>query len=201
MNRNSQNPVPSKVIARRPAPRPSAPARRPSPVQASPAPEMVAPAAPAPVVHDLALRPRTGGTPANLLKSRGYRMDDLHAVAEIAHHYLFSGGTRLALTLFEGLQAVAPTEAYFALGLGLTHDHLGSPVEAERWYAKAAELDSGDPRADINRAELRIEARDYARARELLIRGANKARARADSALETKARALLKHLDRVVSRA
>lgn len=190
---NQHNP-PSRILARRPAPRPApAPARRPSPASAD---------NPAPIVQDLVPPAPSAVVPrSRLSKSNSYRIDDLRAVAEIAHHYLFSGGTRLALTLFEGLQSAAPHEPYFALGLGLSLDHLGDPAQAERWYAKAAELDPGDPRADINRAELRIEARDFPRARELLIRGANKARARADLALENKSRALLKHLDRVLSRA
>lgn len=131
---------------------------------------------------------------ANLKKLRGYRSEDLMAIAEIGYHYLFSGGYNLALPLFEGLQAIDPTEGYFAAALGLVHDHLGNLEEAELWYRKAAALDPGDPRPEINRAELRILKADFAKARELLIRGTNKAKARGDSALEGKARALLSHL-------
>lgn len=129
---------------------------------------------------------------------RAYRREDLMAVAEIGYHYLFSGGYQLALTLFEGLHAVDPAHPYFASALGLTHDHLGNPEEAERWYRKAAELDPTDGRPDVNRAELRIARQDLRKARELLIRGVNKARARRDQPLERKARALLKHLERAI---
>jgi Flp pilus assembly protein TadD len=130
----------------------------------------------------------------SLAQRRGYQRQDLYAVAEIAHHYLFSGGTEIALAILEGLTAVAPEEAYFALARGLTHDHMGDTTEAERWYAKAGELDPSDAHSDINRAELRLEKKDFARARALLKSGANKARARRDSALERKALALLEHI-------
>src|SRR5688572_22039505 len=105
--------------------------------------------------------------PANLkgktlAEVRGYDRDDLFVIAEVAYHYLFNGGTRLALVLYEGLAAVSPKEPYFALALGLTHDHLGEVAMAHKWYAKAAELDPNDGRPDVNRAELYIEARDLA---------------------------------------
>lgn len=132
--------------------------------------------------------------------ARGYQRQDLYAVAEIGYHYLFSGGLEIARALFEGLVAVAPDEAYFALALGLTHDHLQEQETADRWYAKAAQLDPHDPRADVNRAELRIERKDFQAARTLLMRGVKKARIRQEWALERKATALLGHLERASNR-
>jgi predicted Zn-dependent protease len=134
-----------------------------------------------------------------LAELRGYDRDDLFVIAEVAYHYLFNGGTRLALVLFEGLAAVAPKEAYFALALGLTHDHLGEVPMAHKWYAKAVELDPTDGRPDVNRAELYIEAKDLAKARQYLARGATKARKRGDERLAKKAVAILTHLDRRAS--
>lgn len=126
-----------------------------------------------------------------------FNLEDLYAVAEIAHHYLFSGGLSLALTLFDGLVAACPDEAYFTLGLGLTYDQLGDRQQALACYRRAAELDPSDPRPDINAAELFVEVGDWPRARQGLMRGANKARNRADAVLERKAVALLKHLETV----
>jgi Flp pilus assembly protein TadD len=137
---------------------------------------------------------RPGGR--NIAQQRGYQRQDLYAIAEIAHHYLFSGGTEVARALFEGLVAVAPEESYFALGLGLTHDHLGEIEQAARWYKLAGDLDPKDGRPDINRAELYLERRDYEKARQLLVRGAEKARRRRDVPLERKAMALIAHLAR-----
>jgi tetratricopeptide (TPR) repeat protein len=132
----------------------------------------------------------------SLADARGYEKEDLYAVAEIAYHYLMNGATKVALTLFEGLTAVMPNEAYFALGLGLSHDHLGEKQEAYAAYTRAAELDPQDARADINRAELLIESRDAQRARQLLMRGLAKAKNRGDATLEKKARAMLDHISK-----
>ncbi len=136
------------------------------------------------------------GKKRTLAQARGYGRDDLFAIAEIGYHYLFSGGLTLALTIFEGLNAVAPDEAYFALALGLTHDHLDQRAEANKWYKLAAELDPTDGRADVNRAELFLQAGDKVSAKKLLSRGAQKARNRGDQPLARKAMALINHLER-----
>jgi Flp pilus assembly protein TadD len=143
-----------------------------------------------------ALAPRAKA-PLGRRNASKYVKEDLVAVSEIAYHYLFNGGLGLALSLYDGLVAVAPDEPQFALGLGLTHDQLGDRDEAMRWYRHAAELDPGDPQADLNSAELYIEVQDWARARQLLMRSANKARNRHDAALERKAVALIRHLETV----
>ena len=129
---------------------------------------------------------------------RGYDRDDLFAVAEIGYHYLFMGGAQMALTLFEGLTAVAPDEAYFALALGLTHDRLNNVSAANQWYRRASELDPTEARADINRAELFLQRGDRRAARELLVGGERKARRKGESDLTRKATAMLGHIDRAV---
>jgi len=128
--------------------------------------------------------------------TRNYDEDDLMAIAEVGYHYLFSGGVKLALALFDGLTAVAPREPYFALALGLTYDHMNETDDAQRWYRRAGELDRGDGRPDVNRAELCVEAGDMKTARRLLDRGAKKAMKRGDQELARKATALLAHLSR-----
>jgi Flp pilus assembly protein TadD len=132
----------------------------------------------------------------SLQQIRSYSRQDLYAIAEIGYHYLFSGGVEIARGLFEGLAQVAPDEAYFAMALGLCSDHQGMPEEAERWYARASQLDPHDGRADVNRAELCVERKDFNSARALLSRGAKKARLRQDVALERKAVALYRHIER-----
>jgi Flp pilus assembly protein TadD len=134
------------------------------------------------------------GKKRTLANERGYSQDDLFAIAEIGYHYLFSGGLTLALTIFEGLTAVAPKESYFALALGLTHDHLENRNEANKWYKLASDLDPTDGRADVNRAELFLQSGDKASAKKLLSRGAQKARAKGDLTLARKAMALINHL-------
>ncbi len=132
----------------------------------------------------------------DLAAARGYCPEDLMAVAEIAWHYLMSGGHKLARTLYEGLTAVAPEEPYFALALGLTFDRLDDPKQADAWYRRASKLDPKDGRPDINRAELCLEAGDRAQAIKLLKRGATKAARAGDNVLAIKADALVEHLSR-----
>lgn len=133
-------------------------------------------------------RGRATGDPA---PERGFTRRDLHAIAEVAYHYLRCGGFELGRTLFEGLAAIDPREPYFALALGLAADHLGDRADAVRWYERARTLDPLDGRPDINLAELALAEGDSARASALLRTGTEKARARKDVVLERKARALL----------
>ena len=131
-----------------------------------------------------------------LAEVRRYARPDLYAVAELGHQYLFAGGIGVAEAVFEGLTAVAPREAYFHLALGLVRSRQNRIDDAERAFAKAASLDPHDGRADVNRAEIRLQKRDFRKARQLLAAGADKARRRGDNALHQKADALLARLSR-----
>lgn len=136
-----------------------------------------------------------------LAAARGYQREDLFAIAEIAHTYLFSGFPQLALVLFEGLHAVAENEPYFALALGLSHDLCGDLEHAETWYRTAGALDPSDARPDVNRAEILIEQGDLKEARRLLERGRAKlARKDHDAVLEKKTEALRTQLSKLESR-
>lgn len=127
----------------------------------------------------------------SIAESRGYRDEDLHALAEIGYHYLRSGGLKLSAVIFEGLTAIQPEGAFYWLALGLTRDHLGDKLEAKRAYERAAQLQPTDPRPELNLAELALEAGDRARAGALLRRAEAKAEAAGDQPLVRKARALL----------
>jgi Flp pilus assembly protein TadD len=128
-----------------------------------------------------------------LAEVRGYRREDLFALAEIAYHYLLSGGVRIAEIVFAGLVAIEPREAYFALALGMCHDRQGRREQAIAEYARASRLDPKDPRPRINMAELALEAGDRAKARQLL-RAVLETGCRQDPALVRKTRVLLSKL-------
>lgn len=128
------------------------------------------------------------------LVPRAYQASDLMTVAELAYHYLRNGAGDHARTLLEGLTSVSPAESYFALALALTHDHLGALESAFYWLQKAAKLDPRNPRADINRAELHLREGRPDQAMMWLRRGLRKAQATGETALATKATALLNHL-------
>lgn len=139
-----------------------------------------------------ALAVREPAQPAHLAKP--YAKNDLFAIAEIAYHYLFAGAPHLAYLLYDGVAALAPDEPTFALGLGLSADRLGDKQKARASYARAAALDAGDPRAEINLAELALEEEQIAAAKQHLARAVKKADARNDRALGDKARAIYRYL-------
>lgn len=127
----------------------------------------------------------------SLAEARGYTRDELLALAEVGYHYLFSGGHRIALTIFEGLSVIAPTEAYFVLALGLCYDRLDRLLDARRAYARACELDPRDPRPEINLAELEIEQNELPAAARRLSRAVLLAKQSGETALAAKAATLL----------
>lgn len=176
-------PVPVTPKLRRPAPKRARVAGVAS--RAPSAPEGAAPAS---------LAPRSLG------EARGYTREELFAIAEIGYHYLLSGGLRIAGVIFEGLSAVAPEEAYFALALGLTLDRQERIDEAAGAYRRASMLDPADGRADVNLAELLLMRGDEAGARAHLARARAKAAARGDEALAGKATALLTRLGTTAER-
>ncbi|MCB9652262.1 MAG: hypothetical protein H6730_37510 [Deltaproteobacteria bacterium] len=90
----------------------------------------------------------------SLAELRGYRREDLMAIAEVGYHYLRSGGHKLASVIFEGLTAVMPEEPYFWLALGLVKDHLDDISAARVAYETAARLDPRDATPLMNLAEL-----------------------------------------------
>lgn len=127
----------------------------------------------------------------NIAEARGYSDSELYALAEIGYHYFRNGGLKLALVIFEGLQAVKPQEPYFALATGLARDYLGDKNGAKAAYQEAARLDVGDARPELNLAELCLEAGDRRAAIQHLNRAAQKAEARKDRPLLKKAQAVL----------
>lgn len=116
--------------------------------------------------------------------------EELTALAQLARQYLDSGASALALLIFRGLVAHAPQVASLQLGLGLAADHRGDRELAEQAYTRARALDPGCPRAELNLAELRLEAGDHRGAAPLLQAALKKAELRRDLDVAAKAQAL-----------
>ena len=131
-----------------------------------------------------------------LKEARGYRKRDLQTIAKVAHHYLFTGAHEVALAIYDGLAALDPAEAHYALGLGLAHDRMRNAGAAHEWYQRAETLNRCDGRPDVNRAELFLQDGELKNARQLLASGQRKAAAVGDTDLEQKAAAILAHIDR-----
>ena len=197
----------------RPAPKETLEPRRPSPRRAPPEERRPGDPRPGPRIPEITSDGVAGlnAIPANtqgqfsersmlradersLAEIRRYAHADLYAVAELGHQYLFAGALGVAEALFDGLIAVAPNEAYFNLAMGLVRMQQGRIEDAERAYARAGALDPHDGRPDVNRAELRLQKKDFRTAKQLLRLGARKAERRGDRALQHKADALLARL-------
>lgn len=133
---------------------------------------------------------RTPPKLSKLLDENRLDRDERAALAEIAFNLHRNGRTRLARVVFEGLALLDPKNAYAHLGAGLTNDVLGERRAAESFYDRARRIDPTDARADINRAELRIQAGDRATAKKLLARALVAAERSHDDMLIQKARAM-----------
>lgn len=115
---------------------------------------------------------------------------DLLAIAQLGEHHLLHGALEQARIIWEALCQLAPNEPAFHLALGVVRDREDKKAEADALYARTAALDPGEPRADLNRAELAL-VRGDPRAAEVLLRTAmKKAEARGEAELLSKSRAL-----------
>lgn len=93
---------------------------------------------------------------ATLKDVRGYSDAELHAVAQAAHTYFYQGRLDEARTLFHGLFAVDPTNAYFARGLGVVELAVGNAEGALAAFDVAAKLSPRDAGIYVGRAEVRL---------------------------------------------
>lgn len=198
-------PIAPKRIARPPAVRPQQPAVRPQPPAVRPQERALIPervdvefdridgTAMFDTIGRVRALPAEEASRAIVCRSiaEAYSTGDLFAIAEIGRHYLESGGYRLAVLIFEGLEAIDPDQHYFVMALGLAKDRLGDKAAAMACYRRAQQLDAKDARADLNVAELLIEAGKRREAVALIEKAEKKAEVAGEEALVKKAAALL----------
>ncbi len=132
----------------------SPPAQRPRPPPA-PAPGAARPAVPPEVRRQQLLQAWADGK-ATLKDVRGYSDAELYAVAQAAHTYFYQGRIEEARTLFHGLFAVDPTNAYFARGMGVVEMAAGNREGALAAFDVAAKLDPRDAGILVGRAEVKL---------------------------------------------
>ncbi len=87
---------------------------------------------------------------------RGYSDEELYTVARTAYLFFHQGKLREARTLFQGLFAVNPLDAYFARALGVIELAAGNPDGAAQAYDVAIKLSPSDPDGYVGRAEVRM---------------------------------------------
>jgi type III secretion system low calcium response chaperone LcrH/SycD len=93
---------------------------------------------------------------ATLKDVRGYTDEELYSVAKTAYFFYYQGRINEARTLFQGLYAVNPLDAYFAKALGVVEFAAGNGQGALAAYDVAIKLSPTDPGAYAGRAEVKL---------------------------------------------
>jgi len=107
---------------------------------------------------------------ATLREVRGYTDEELYAIAKTAYFFFYQGRVNEARTLFQGLYAVNPTDAYFAKALGVVELAAGNGQGALAAYDVAIKLAPDDAQAHVGRAEVKLALGQKAQAIEDLRR-------------------------------
>jgi tetratricopeptide (TPR) repeat protein len=86
----------------------------------------------------------------------GITKHEQYEMAKIGFSYLTSGKLQQARTVFEGLLALDPFDAYFHTAIGSIAQQENKLEEAEERYTRALEINPFSPIALANRGEVRI---------------------------------------------
>ena len=93
---------------------------------------------------------------ATLKDVRGYTDEELYAVAKTAYFFFYQGRINEARTLFQGLYAVNPLDAYFAKALGVVEFAAGNGQGSLAAFDVAIKLSPEDAGAYVGRAEVKL---------------------------------------------
>ena len=104
-----------------------------------------------------------------LSQLQGLTRKDLYSIAQYAYDQFRFGRIKDALTIFEGLVALNPSDAYFQSCLGSVYQRLGRYDEAIARYAIALSKNPKDLRAMLNRGECYFKLGKLAKARRELM--------------------------------
>jgi type III secretion system low calcium response chaperone LcrH/SycD len=93
---------------------------------------------------------------ATLKDVRGYTDEELYSIARTAYYFFYQGRVAEARTLFQGLYAVNPLDAYFARALGVVELAAGNQQGSLAAWDVAVKISPNDPASYVGRAETRI---------------------------------------------
>lgn len=93
---------------------------------------------------------------ATLKDVRGYSDEELYSIARMGYFFYYQGKVNEARTVFQGLYAINPTDAYFAKALGVVEMAAGNPVGAIAAYDVAIKISPQDSTAYVGRAEVKL---------------------------------------------
>jgi len=94
---------------------------------------------------------------ASLGAAAGWTAEEIRLVADLGYALADYGRDEEALTIFEGLAALAPATAYFQSALGALLLRMGELDAAETHLLAALEADPHDMCALLNRGELNMQ--------------------------------------------
>jgi type III secretion system low calcium response chaperone LcrH/SycD len=93
---------------------------------------------------------------ATLKDVRGYSDEELYSIARMGYFFFYQGKVNEARTVFQGLYAVDPTDAYFAKALGVVEMAANNPAGALAAYDVAIKIAPQDAAAYAGRAEVKL---------------------------------------------
>jgi Tfp pilus assembly protein PilF len=100
----------------------------------------------------------------------GITKQEQYQIAEVGHSYLVSQNFEEAKTIFEGLLALDPFDAYFHTALGSIAQQEERFDEADARYSRAPEINPFSATAYANRGEVRVMNGKLAEGAEDLVR-------------------------------
>lgn len=95
---------------------------------------------------------------------KGYSDEELYEISQLGYLLFLNGRLREAQTMFEGLVAVDPRNEYYYRALGVVYHRQGDAERAIRQFTHAITVAPRSVQAYVNRAEVHIARRDFARA-------------------------------------
>jgi type III secretion system low calcium response chaperone LcrH/SycD len=131
---------------------------------------------------------------ATLKEVRGYSDEELYSIAKTGYFLFYQGKVAEARTVFQGLYAINPLDAYFAKALGVVEMAAGNPAGAVAAYDVALKIAPKDAGAYLGRAEVKLLQGQRAQAIDDLRRAQQYSEA--ESQENQKAAALLQSLSR-----
>jgi type III secretion system low calcium response chaperone LcrH/SycD len=93
---------------------------------------------------------------ATLKEVRGYSDEELYSIARTGYYFFYQGKVAEARTVFQGLYAINPMDAYFAKALGVVEMAAGNPAGAVAAYDVAIKIAPQDAAAYLGRAEVKL---------------------------------------------
>ena len=131
---------------------------------------------------------------ASLGAASGWTAEEMRLVADLGYALALQGRNEEAVTIFEGLAALAPATAYFQSALGALRLRLGDAARALEHLEAALAADPQDIAALVNRAEARLQLGELTTALadlQLALRLGETKKDEASASSVTRARALL----------